>query len=78
MKKLLALTLLAVLCMGLIPAFPIVANETAAPATDLFAEATWEKGSFYDKAEPNTAHADTRRYTTISCKEGDLYSFKFN
>ena len=77
MKKLLALTLLAVLCMGLIPAFPIVANETAAPAPDLFAEATWEKGSFYDKPEPNKDHADIRRYTTIPCKEGETYTFKF-
>ncbi|MBQ2271900.1 MAG: hypothetical protein II337_00405 [Clostridia bacterium] len=75
MKRILALTLIAVLCLGIVPAFS--AKEEAAEV-DLFAAATWNKGAFYHTETPNTGLAETRRYTTISCKEGDVFSFKFN
>ena len=35
----------------------------------------WEKGAFYDTAEPNTSVATTRRYTVIDCKEGQTFKF---
>ena len=73
MKRFLALTLIAVLCLGIVPAFS-AKEETA--EVDLFAAATWEKGSFYDKEAPNAAQADTRRYTTIPCERGDKFTFK--
>ena len=73
MKRFLALTLIAVLCLGIVPAFS-AQEETA--EVDLFAAATWEKGSFYDKEAPNAAQADTRRYTTIPCERGDKFTFK--
>ena len=31
----------------------------------------WAGGTFYDKAEPNTSLATTRRYAVISCTEGE-------
>ena len=44
------------------------------PITDK-AGRVWEKGAFYDTVSPNTSLATTRRYTVVSCKEGDTVTF---
>ncbi|MBP3300004.1 MAG: hypothetical protein J6M34_00690 [Clostridia bacterium] len=53
----------------------IEVSKPAPPAKDLFEEATWNKGSFYDAAAPNTGHSTTRRYTVIPCEEGQQFTF---
>jgi len=74
LKKLFSLLLVLSLALGLMTMLP--AATGAEENKNLLADATWTPGSFYDAAEPNPAHATTRRYTVIPCKEGETYSFK--
>ena len=73
MKKLFSLLLALFMTLGLLTCFPAVTE--AEENKNLFADATWNLGAFYDTAEPNTGLSTTRRYTVISCKEGDVFAF---
>ena len=73
MKKLWLFALLFAVLFASLPTASLPQAAAATAGEDLFASATWEKGSFYATAAPDTTYAERRRYTVIPCEPGDIF-----